>query len=78
MSLGYSLLHSMVDFVGSWTSNEQVLCPWPVLFLYKYNIYIIKFMDLKSFTCKPSGTAGVEWKITRLIIICQNSKEDFY
>ncbi|XP_020618475.1 AP-5 complex subunit mu-1-like isoform X2 [Orbicella faveolata] len=23
VSLGYSLLHSMVDFVGSWTSNEQ-------------------------------------------------------
>ncbi|XP_020618474.1 AP-5 complex subunit mu-1-like isoform X1 [Orbicella faveolata] len=24
VSLGYSLLHSMVDFVGSWTSNEQL------------------------------------------------------
>ena len=24
MSLGYSLLHSMVDFVGSWASKEQV------------------------------------------------------
>ena len=24
MSLGYSLLHSMVDFVGSWTSKDQV------------------------------------------------------
>ena len=25
VSLGYSLLHSMVDFVGTWTTKEEVL-----------------------------------------------------
>lgn len=39
VSLAYSLLHSMVDFVGNWTSNEQVLDPLPVFFL--WNIIII-------------------------------------
>ena len=43
MSLGYSLLHSMVDFVGSWTSNEQVFGPWPVFFCVHVHVYI-KFM----------------------------------
>ena len=30
VSLGYSLLHSMVDFVGTWTTKEEVLklCFW--------------------------------------------------
>lgn len=41
VSLGYSLLHSMVDFVGNWTSNEQVLDPLPVFFFCEILLNII-------------------------------------
>ena len=71
MSLGYSLLHSMVDYVGNWTSNEQVLCLWPAFFLFiNYRIFQIDISCVNQVSLQ-------QWnKILNDIISWQKLRED--